>query len=158
MENIHSRRSEVYAILSVFVFLSEYLKYFSLQFNNSCTLYCDDKEIVKNVQKLNTTLYHFEPYYKMSEHKAIIAIQHYLPQRINGIHLYSHQDEIKGKVKLTFSEKLNDLADSITDNYACSSLNSHTPFTPLGVYFNNGYIPNNYQCYLLRLKFQQDSN
>ena len=74
MENIHSHRSEAYAVLSLFVFLSEYSKYFSLQFNNSCTLYCDNKVIVKKVQKLNTITNHFKPYYKMSEHEAIIAI------------------------------------------------------------------------------------
>ena len=74
MENMHSHRSEAYAVLSVFVFLSEYSKYFSLQFNNSCTLYYDNKEIVKKVQKLNTTTDHFKPYYKMPKHEAIIAI------------------------------------------------------------------------------------
>ena len=51
----------------------------------------------------------------MSEHEAIIAIQHYLPQRIQVIHLYSHQDKIKGKDKLPFPEKLNNLADNIAD-------------------------------------------
>ena len=145
MKHMNSYRSEAYAVLSVFVFLSEYSKYFSLQFNNRCILYCDNKEIVKKVQKINTTIDHFEPYYKMSKHEAIIAIQRYLPQRINVIHLYSYQDKIKGKAKLTFPEKLNDLVDSIVNNYDRFPLNNYIPFTPLVVYFNNNYIPKNYQ-------------
>ena len=110
MENMHSHRSAAYAVLSAFLFIAEYSKYFSLQFNNQCTLYCDNKEIVKKIKKLSTTTNHFQPYYKMSEHEAIIAIQHYLPSRINVIHLYSHQDKVKGKDKLTFSENLTQLS------------------------------------------------
>ena len=155
---MHSHRSEAYAVLSAFLFIAEYSKYFSLQFNNQCTLYCDNKEIVKKIKKLSTTTNHFQPYYKMSEHEAIIAIQHYLPSRINVIHLYSHQDKVKGKDKLTFPEKLNNLADSIADNYARSPINNHIPLTPLAVYFNHNYIPNNYQYYLRRLYFQKDAN
>ena len=158
MESMHSNRSEAYAVLSVFIFLSEYSKYFSLPFNNSCTLYCDNKEIVKKVQKLTKTNNHFKPYYKMSEHEVTIAIQHYLPQRIQIIHLYSHQDKIKGKVKLTFPEKLNDLTDKITDTYARSPINNLILFTPFAVYFNQKYIPNNYQYHLRRLSFQQEPN
>ena len=97
MENMYSYRSEVYAVLSVFLFISEYSKYFSLQFNNQCTLYCDNKKIVKKIQKISTTTNKFQPYYKMSEHETIIAIKYYLLRRINVIHLYSHQDKVKGK-------------------------------------------------------------
>ena len=130
MDNIHFNRSEEYDVLSVFFFLSEYSKYFSLPFNNNCTLYCDNKERVKKIQKITTTNNHFKPYYKISEYEAIIAIQHYLPQRIQVIHLYSHQDKIKGKDKLTFPEKLKDLGDTIADTYARSPLNNHILFTP----------------------------
>ena len=105
MEKMHSHRSEAYAVLSVFVFFSEYLKYFSDPFNNRYTLYCDNKEIVKKVQKLTKTNNKFRPYYKMSEHEAIIVIQHYLPQQIQVIHLYSHQGTIKGNDNLTFPKK-----------------------------------------------------
>ena len=69
----------------------------------------------------------------MSEQEAIIAIQHYLPLRINVIHLYSHQDKVKGKDRLTSPEKLNNLVDSIADNYARSPINNHIPLTPLAV-------------------------
>ena len=106
MENMHSHRLEAYAVLFVFVFLSEYANYFGLSFNNSCTLYCDNKEIVKKVQKLTKTNNEFKPYYKLSEHETIIAIQYYLPQKIQVIHLYSHQDTMKSKDNLTFPEKI----------------------------------------------------
>ena len=94
----------------------------------------------------------------MPEHEAIIAIQNYLPSRINIMHLYSHQDKVKGKNKPTFPENLNNLADSIANNYARSPINNHIPFTPLAVYFNKNYIPNNYQHHLRRLCFQKDAN
>ena len=40
----------------------------------------------------------------MSEHEAIIAIQKYLLRQLIVIHVYSHQDKIKGKNNLTFPE------------------------------------------------------
>ena len=95
---------------------------------------------------------------KMSEHEAIIAIQHYLPKHIRVIHIYSHHDAIKGKTKLTFLKKLNDLADNIAGAYARSPINNHIPMTLLAVYINNQYIPNNYQYHLRRISFQQDAN
>ena len=49
MENMNSHRSEAYAVLSVLLFISEYSKYFSLQFNNKCPLYYDNKEILKKI-------------------------------------------------------------------------------------------------------------
>ena len=67
----------------------------------------------------------------MSEHEAIIVIQHYLPQQIQVIHLYTHQDTIKGKNSITFPEKLNDLVDNIADTYARSPINNHILLTPL---------------------------
>ena len=97
MENMYSHRSEAYAVLSAFLFIAEYSKYFSLQFNNQCTLYCDNKVIVKKIKKFGTTTNYFKPYYKMSEHEAIIEIQYYSPSRINVIHLYSHLDKVKGR-------------------------------------------------------------
>ena len=148
MENMHSHRSEAYIVLSAFIFIVVYFKYFSLQFNIHCTMYCDNKEIVKKIQKLSTTTNHFQSYYKMSEYEAIIAVQHYLPLRINVIHLYSHQYNVIGKDKLIFPERLNNLAESIADNTARSPINNHIPLTPLAVYFNHNYTPNNYQYHL----------
>ena len=94
----------------------------------------------------------------MSEHEAISAIQQYLPSNTQIIHLYSHQDAIKGKVNLTFPKKLNDLVDDIAGTYVRSPINNHTPFTPLAVYINMKYIPNNYQYHLRRRSFQKDAN
>ena len=94
----------------------------------------------------------------MSEHEAIIAIQYCLPQQIQVIHLYSHQDTIKGKDNLTFPEKLNELVDNIVDTYARSPINNHNLLILRTVYFNQKYIPNNYQYHLRRLSFQQDAN
>ena len=53
-------------------------------------MYCDNKEIVKKVEQLTKTNNKFKPYYKMSEHEAISAIQQYLPSNTQIIHLYSH--------------------------------------------------------------------
>ena len=94
----------------------------------------------------------------MSEHEAIITIQHYLPKRIHVIHIHSHQDAIKGKANLTFPGKLNDLADNIAGIYARLPIHNHIPVTLLTVYINKQYIPNNYQYHLRRISFQQDAN
>ena len=156
--NMRSHRSEAYAVLSVFVFLSEYSKYFSLKLNNKCTLYCDNNKIVNKVQEINTTKNYFKSSYKMFEHEAIIAIQHYVRHKITIVHLYRHQDKIKGKTNLVFSEKLNDLTDSVANKYVRFPINNHIPFTPLAEYFNNTYLPNNYQYHFRRIYFQQDAN
>ena len=158
MPNMHSHHPEAYAVLAVFVFLSKYSNCLSLQLKNKCNLYCDNKEIVQKVQKINKTKNYFKPSYKMFEHEAILAIHHYLAQKITIVHLYSNQDKIKDKANLTSPRKLNDIVDSFSDKYARSLINNHIPFTPLEVYFNNTYLPNNYQYYLHRLYFQQDAN
>ena len=121
---MHSHRSEAYAILSVLLFLSEYTKYFRLPLNNKIIIY------LKKVKHLTKTNNKFKPYYKISEHEAISAIQQYLPSNAQIIHLYSHQDAIKGKANLTFPEKLNNLADGIAGTYVRSPINIHIPFTP----------------------------
>ena len=158
MANIHSHRSEAYVILSILLLLSEYSKYLKLPFNNKCTLYYDNTEIVKKVQKTKKTASFFKPSYKISEHETIITIQKYLPHQLIVIQLYSHQDKIKGTENLTFPEKLNDLAASVADTYARSPINNHIPFTPLAIYFDTLYPPNNYLFHLCRLSFQNDAN
>jgi len=52
MENIHSHRYEAYVVLSAFLFIAEYSKNSSLQFNNQCILYYDNKDIVKKYRSL----------------------------------------------------------------------------------------------------------
>ena len=48
----------------------------------------DGLKLKEEIQKLSNTKP--EEVYKMSEHEAIIAIQHYLPLKINVIYLYNH--------------------------------------------------------------------
>ena len=72
--------------------------------NSKCALYYDNKEIIKKVKKTKTTANYYKLSYKMSEHEAIIAIQKYLLRQLIVIHVYSHQDKIKGKNNLTFPE------------------------------------------------------
>ena len=94
----------------------------------------------------------------MSEHEVILAIEKYLPYNFFVIHLYSHQQKIKGRANLTFPERLIDLADKVADKYARSPINNHVASFPIAIYFDNLHIANNYQIYLRRLCFQQDAN
>ena len=125
---------------------------------NKCALYCDNNEIVKKMKKTRTYEKQFKPSYEMSKNETVLAIQHYLPHHFSVIHIYSHQDKVKWRSNLTYSKRLNELVDKVTDKYACSPINNHVPYSPIAIYFDNIYIANNYYFYLRRLYFQQDAN
>ena len=70
---------EAYAILSVFLFLHEYSKNFSLQIINKITIYRDNKEIVTKVKNIRSNAKYYDLDYNMSEHEVMIEIKMYLP-------------------------------------------------------------------------------
>ena len=78
---MHYYQSEAYTVLSVFLFLSEYSKFFKVQLIN-IPFIVTTKKIVKKVKKKKTKTEYFKPSYKMSEHEVIIAIQNYLSTSI----------------------------------------------------------------------------
>ena len=51
MENMHSYRSDTYAILSVLIFLKEYSNFYNLSLHNKLKIYSDHKEIITKINK-----------------------------------------------------------------------------------------------------------
>ena len=89
-DSMHSHRSEIYAALALFTFLSEYCKYYQIQNNSINILYCDNEEILK---KLKAIIKNKETYlhgYRMSEHEAILALIPILPKTFHVRHINSH--------------------------------------------------------------------
>ena len=81
----------------------------------------------------------------MSEREVVYAIIPLLPDRINAIHLHTHQDKVKRRKISTLPEQPNDLAED-------SKLSSNLPQTkrnymfsiPFVSYHNGQHIANDH--------------
>ena len=49
-DSMHSDRSEIYAILALFVFLNDYCNYYQITNESVNILYCDNEEVVKKLK------------------------------------------------------------------------------------------------------------
>jgi len=94
---MHSYRSEIYATLALFIFLSEYCKYYQITNNSVNILYCDNEEVVKKLKAIIKNKQIYLHGYRMSEHEAILALIPILPTTVHVRHIKSHQDKVKGK-------------------------------------------------------------
>ena len=104
---------------------------------------------------IKTNVNYYDLNYKILEHEAIIVMTYYLPQRFEIFHIYSHQELQTGTTKLNLPQKLNELADTVVKRFE-RILN--IPFASIAVYFNNAYIPNNYQHHIHHLAYQSIVN
>ena len=59
-------------------------------------------------------------------------------------HVKSHAEKRKKKGKFTLPETLNSKADEIITAKATNPINTHILNTPIAVYINQQYYPNNY--------------
>ena len=55
IDQIHSHRAEIYGVLSVFIFLQEYSKYYMIPFQFKVEYYCDNLEVVQKKTLSPTT-------------------------------------------------------------------------------------------------------
>ena len=110
------------------------------------------------INKMKTKPKYFKSLYKMFEYKTILAIEQNIPCKISVIHLYSHQDEIKGRANHSFPEQLDDLEDKVGDKYSRSPINRRVLYSPIVIYFDNLCTFINYQHHLRWLCSQQDAN
>ena len=61
-------------------------------------------------------------------------------------HVKSHAEKRKKKEQYTLPETLNSKADEIITANAKKPINTHILNTPIAVYINNQYYPNNYSA------------
>ena len=54
-DQIYSHRAEIYGVLSVFIFVQEYSKYYMIPFQSNVEYYCDNLEVVHKINTLAKT-------------------------------------------------------------------------------------------------------
>ena len=141
---INSHRADIYGALSVFIFLHEYCKVYKMNPQSPIKYYCDNKEVVT---KLNNITERNRNYYssnsKIKDLYAVLEIQKYIPTTVMVTHIRGHQDKKKMKEQLIMAESLNIMADGIIGKNASTPKSIHIRRTPMAIYTNKTYIPNN---------------
>ena len=74
----------------------------------------------------------------------MLEIKKYLPTKLNVHHVKGHQDKNSRTKELSISARLNIAADKLIGKNAKAPLMINIKNTPMAVYVNNKYIPNNY--------------
>ena len=74
----------------------------------------------------------------------MLEIKKYLPNKLKVHHVKGHQDKNSRTKELTLSARLNIAADKLIGQNAKAPLMTNIKNTPIAVYVNNKYIPNNY--------------
>ena len=144
MNEINSNRAEGYGILSVLVLLNEYSKYFFTPITSKIVYYGDNKEIVLKLNQISTNREVYSTNNEIKDLNDVLKIQIYMPTLFEAQHVRGHQDRRKSKEKLTMTECLNIKANKIIGSKACPSKAVNIKRTPIGLYVNKAYIPNNY--------------
>ena len=70
ISQIQSHRAEIYGVLSVFIFIQEYSKYFMIPFPSKVAYYCDNLEVVHKIKTLTNNPNSFNEQYKNTDHDA----------------------------------------------------------------------------------------
>ena len=79
IDQIHSRRAKIYGVLSVFIFIQEYFKYYMIPFQSKVEYYCDNLEVVHKRNSLANNPNSFNEQYKTTDHDAVLQLKEYLP-------------------------------------------------------------------------------
>ena len=114
------------------------------QWESDTTYYCDNSEVVSKLQKLAVNPNFYDEQYKTCDHDAVLEIKKYLPSKLKAHHVKAHQDNNSRTKELTLSARLNIAADKLIGQNAKAPLMTNIKNTPIAVYVNNKYIPNNY--------------
>ena len=72
---IHSLWAEIYGVLSVFIFIQEYSKYFMMSFLSKVAYYCDNLEVVYKIKTLANNHNSFNEQYKTTDHDAVLQLK-----------------------------------------------------------------------------------
>ena len=91
IQHIHSHRSEIYGVLSVFTFLQEYSKYYMLTFKSKIDYYCDNIEVVHKIKTLSNNRNSFNEQHKTTDHDAVLQFKECLPKHVIALHVKGHQ-------------------------------------------------------------------
>ena len=105
IQHIHSHRSEIYGVLSVFTFLHEYSKYYMLTFKSKIDYYCDNIEVFHKIKTFSNNRNSFNEQHKTTDHDAVLQLKECLPKYVIALHVKEHQDKRKKWECLTIPER-----------------------------------------------------
>ena len=63
IKHIHSRRAEIFGVLTIFLFLQEYCKYFFIEVTSLIELYCDNEIVINKLNQLITDISYLDKKY-----------------------------------------------------------------------------------------------
>ena len=141
---IHSHRAEIFGLFSALIFLEEYCRYFFIKFESTIQYLCDNLEVVNKVKAIQSEKYLSDKAYKTTDHDAVLVLKDLISRNMTINHAKSHAEKRKKKEHFTLPEVLNSKADNIITEKAKNPINTHILNTPIAVYINNKYNPNNY--------------
>ena len=144
IQHIYSHCAEIYGLLSVFIFLHEYSKYYILSFKSTIEYYCDNIEVVHKVNTHSNNRNSFNEQQKTTDHHAVLQLKDYLPNNVIAFHVKGHQDKREKWDLLTIPERLNIQADELIGKNAKVPINNHIINTSMAIYINGNYNPHNY--------------
>ena len=94
---MHSHRSEVYAIVSLFTIIREYCIFYQVEYTNKTIVFCNNKEVVTKMNNIIKNKKQYRNQYRMLEIEALNNIIEIIPPSVTVKHIYSHQDTISNK-------------------------------------------------------------
>ena len=84
--------SNIFRVMTVFLFIEEYCRYFLVTFKSSVKYYCDNLRIIiklKNIQSDHTL---HSDQYKTTKYDSVLILQTYLLINLQEFYVKGHQD------------------------------------------------------------------
>ena len=95
IQQIHSHRVDFFGILTVFLFLDEYCRYYILANHSKVTYYRDNLGVVTKLRNIKRNPHYYDEYIRTTDHNVIKCLQLYIPSSIAIHHVSSHQNKRK---------------------------------------------------------------
>ena len=124
--------------------LDEYCNFCRIELKSPIQYYCDNNEVItklRNITKNDRNYYSSSS--KIKDLDTVLEIFTCIPTTFTVTHVKGHQDRKKRKDKRIMEENLNIKADKIIEKHTSISKYIHICNTPIAVYVNNTYTPNN---------------
>ena len=151
---MHSYRSEVYASLASQLFLKTYVEYFNVIIKSKLTGYCNNKAYVERLNQFISDPYMTRGLFKQTEQEAYRIILQIQTPKFQIIHVRGRQDDVKTIEELDAPAKLNIEANIVATIKARTPINIHLLSALFTIYFNERYIPYQFER---ELRLQQFS-
>lgn len=92
VDDIHSHRAETFGVLTIFLFLEEYCKYFFIELASPIEFYCDNEVVISKLNQLIIGINHFYEKHKTIDLDAVLKLKECMPRFLKVFHVKGHQD------------------------------------------------------------------